>query len=532
MKNKYLFLLLISALSFGQIVQVKDIYPGSTNSVANSSSPSTFFDYNGILYFRANNGTDGVELWKSDGTDAGTVLVKNINNTSTLASASNPSNFTIFNNQLYFSASNGTTVNSTELWKTDGTPEGTNMVIDINKTSTTAVSNSNPQLFTIINPTTLLFSATDGLKGTQLWKTNGTEAGTSTVFDSGTGNTITWMENLNGIAIYGQITTGQGRELYSSDGNSVNSRIKDIYSGTPNGVGTSSFRNGNTVYFPGNTSANGSELWKTDGTEAGTVLVKDINPGTTASAPVRFANSGNLTYFKANGPNGQELWRTDGTEAGTVEVANINTAADGSSNPDQIVSINDVIYFFAADNGTNYDLYKYENDLLTKLYDFNALTGTVSTNYVELNGKIYFAADSNSDGSRELWQTDGTALGTVAIAGPTNILELTKVGNKLFFAGTVADGQELFSYTPPTLSVKDQDKLEAVAVYPNPSDGNFFINNTDNETIQYEVFDLLGKKQAAGQTNDNSLHLNLKTGLYILKLTKNSQTSTTKIIIK
>ena len=191
-----------------------------------------------------------------------------------------------------------------------------------------------------------------------------------------------------------------------------------------------------------------------------------------------------------------------------------------------------MIYFFAADNGTNYDLYKYENNTLTKLKDFNALTGTVSTNYVELNGKIYFAADSDSDGLRELWQTDGTALGTIAIAGPTNVLELTKVGNKLFFAGTVADGQELFSYTPPTLSVKDEDKLETVIVYPNPSNGDFFINNADNETVQYEVFDVLGKKQAAGKTNSNSLHLNLKTGLYILKLTKNSQTSTTKIIIK
>ncbi|MFC5978535.1 T9SS type A sorting domain-containing protein [Flavobacterium salmonis] len=71
-----------------------------------------------------------------------------------------------------------------------------------------------------------------------------------------------------------------------------------------------------------------------------------------------------------------------------------------------------------------------------------------------------------------------------------------------------------------------------MAVYPNPSDGNFFINNADNENIQYEVFDVLGKKQAAGKTNNNSLHLNLKTGLYILKLSKNHQTSTTKIVIK
>lgn len=173
------------------------------------------------------------------------------------------------------------------------------------------------------------------------------------------------------------------------------------------------------------------------------------------------------------------------------------------------------------------------------MFDFNAPTSSATVDYIELNGIIYFTADSDGDASRELWQTDGTAAGTLLVStlisgsvNPTNVSNVAKVGNKLFFAGTVADGQELFSYTPPTLSVKDQDKLETVAVYPNPSDGNLFINTIDNETIQYEVFDVLGKKQASGQTSDNNIKLNLKSGLYILKLNKNSQTSTIKIIIK
>lgn len=526
MKNKYLFLLLISALSFGQITQVKDINPGSTNS----STPTNLFDFNGTLFFRATDGTNGVELWKSDGTEAGTVMVKDINTTTSAASNSNAANFTSFNNQLYFTASNGTTANGSELWKTDGTTVGTSMVKDINA----GTANSNPQLFTVINPTTMLFSATDGVGGVELWKTDGTESGTANVIDQpGTGNSISWIENLNGNAIYSQlVVTTTGRELYKFDGTSLSSsNIIDINSGTGHGVGTTYFKNGNTIYFQGNSGTTGFELWKTDGTSAGTSSVKDINPGSTGSAPIRFASVGNITFFRANGPNGVELWQTDGTEAGTTEVANINPGT-GSSTPDQIQSVNGVLYFFASDDGTNYDFYKYENNLLTKLKDFNAPTSSVTIDYIELNGIVYFTADSNADGLRELWQTDGTDLGTVAIAGPTNVLNLTKIGNKLFFAATVNDGQELFTYTLPTLSVKDQDKLEAVAVYPNPSDGNIFINNADNETIQYEVFDVLGKKQAAGKTNDNSLHLNLKTGLYILKLTKNSQTSTTKIIIK
>ncbi|OOV17452.1 ELWxxDGT repeat protein [Flavobacterium sp. LM4] len=542
MKNKYLFLLLVTALSFGQISQVKDINPGSTNSVANSSSPSTFFDYNGILYFRANNGTDGVELWKSDGTSNGTLMVKNINPVVSTTSNSNPSNFIAFNNQIYFTATTGTTLNGSELWKTDGTELGTVMVKDINP----GTANGNPQNFTIINPTTMLFTASgidpsnkDNDGGNELWTTDGTNV--SNVVDyTGTLNTIVWIENLNGTAVLAQ-TVDQGRELYTSDGTKANTKIiKNINPLTASGVsGTSYIKNGNTIYFQGNDGTTGASLWKTDGTEGGTKAVKD-NLGNNVLSPSNFGNSSdNITYFRSTTTtSGVELWKTDGTPEGTSQVTEINPGA-GNSNPTQIQSINGVVYFFASVNGTNYHFYKYENNLLTKLYDFNAVLATVSTDYVELNGKIYFAADSDGDTLRELWQTDGTSAGTILVSSlvsgsinPTGVSSLTKVGNKLFFAATGNDGQELFTYTPPTLSVKDQDKLEVVAVYPNPSDGNLFINNSDNETIQYEVFDILGKKQAAGKTNDNSLHLNLKTGLYILKLTKNSQTSTTKIIIK
>ncbi len=531
MKNKYLFLLLITTLSFGQITQVKDIYSGS----GNSSNPTNFFEYNGVLYFRANNGTNGVELWKSDGTADGTDLVKDINTTTSAASASNPQNFTAFNNQIYFTASNGTTANGTELWKTDGTDAGTTQVSDIRE----GTAASNPQNFTVINSTTLLFSAHDGTAGVELWKTDGSEVGTVNVVDyPGTGNSITWMENLNETAIVGQIVTTTGRELYKSDGTAANSSLLlDINPGTAAGVGTVFFKNGNALYFQGNDGTTGLELWKTDGTTAGTQLVKDINPGATASAPIRFANLGNITYFRANGPNGLELWKTDGTANGTVEVADINPGA-GSSTPDQIQSVNGVLYFFASDDGTNFDFYKYDNSTLTKLVDFNAPTSSAAVDYIELNGIIYFTADSNADASRELWQTDGTSTGTVLVSslatgtiGPTGVSSLIKIGNKLFFAATGNDGQELFSYAPATLSVKEDNMLKSVSVYPNPSNGNIFIDNANNEEIQYYVYDLLGKKQAVGQTNTNALQLSLKTGVYILKLKNNEQTSTTKIKI-
>jgi ELWxxDGT repeat protein len=82
--------------------------------------------FNGALYFQADDGASGVELWKTDGTDAGTVLVKDI---SPGAANSNPSGLTVFNGALYFRADDG--VSGIELWKTDGTDAGTVRVKDI-----------------------------------------------------------------------------------------------------------------------------------------------------------------------------------------------------------------------------------------------------------------------------------------------------------------------------------------------------------------------------------------------------------------
>jgi ELWxxDGT repeat protein len=94
---------------------MKDIHPGG------------FTVFNGALYFAADDGVNGYELWKSDGTAAGTVMVKNIN---TAAGASSyPYDFTVLNGALYFQADDG--VNGYELWQSDGTGANTQLLKDI-----------------------------------------------------------------------------------------------------------------------------------------------------------------------------------------------------------------------------------------------------------------------------------------------------------------------------------------------------------------------------------------------------------------
>ncbi|MBC7488290.1 MAG: T9SS type A sorting domain-containing protein, partial [Cytophagaceae bacterium] len=113
------------------------------------------------LYFRATNGVDGVELWKTDGTSAGTVMIDDINP----AGDSNPSSFTLSNGIIYFTADDGT--NGVELWQTDGTSVGTTIVANINPTGS-----SNPNYLSNIN-NVLLFGADDGTYGLELWTIDG-----------------------------------------------------------------------------------------------------------------------------------------------------------------------------------------------------------------------------------------------------------------------------------------------------------------------------------------------------------------------
>jgi ELWxxDGT repeat protein len=152
----------------GNIVNVADINPGANGH----SNPKDFFVFDDKLFYSADNGTDGVELWytetggniSSKSTASTTNMFKNINpNTGpTNTKDSNPTNFFLFDNKMYFSASNG--ANGNELWVSDGTVAGTVMKQDINP-----VGDSNPRDF-IISNSLLFFSANDGTNGDELWK--------------------------------------------------------------------------------------------------------------------------------------------------------------------------------------------------------------------------------------------------------------------------------------------------------------------------------------------------------------------------
>ena len=138
---------------------------------AGQSHVQDFTDFGDLVIFSACNAW-GCEPWITDGTSDGTELLKDINP----FGDSNPADYTLFEGEIYFSADDGR--HGVELWKTDGTEAGTVIVknIAIEDDPDTPVDSS-PHELTIFNGS-LYFAATDGQYGVELWKTDGTEAGT------------------------------------------------------------------------------------------------------------------------------------------------------------------------------------------------------------------------------------------------------------------------------------------------------------------------------------------------------------------
>jgi ELWxxDGT repeat protein len=378
-------------------------------TVPNLPSPFSLFRpsvvIDGAILFAADDGVHGLELWRSDGTPEGTWMVKDIcpGSCDSRIFHAHGSSRTGDGELLFFSARDG--VHGAEPWVSDGTAEGTRLLADIRP----GIAGSNPGWFRWSGDE-ILFTANDGVHGEELWAASADGTTVSFVADIRPGPQGSVPNSLvgGGGGTYLVADDGvHGNEPWFSDGTpSGTHRIADVVAGPTGGATTSQpFPNNPTFvafldgrwYFQ--VAPNGSsfdyELWSTDGSIGDTQRVEDVLGGP-VSPYFEVVAAGDAVYFRNRvGSTAFELWRTDGTGAGTHRVADIDPLGDD--------------YVFG----------------LTPFGD-----------------KVFFRAE-RSDTGAEPWLSDGTAIGTLLLAdvNPGSdgssfavIHRESRVGDRLFFS--------------------------------------------------------------------------------------------------
>jgi len=387
---------------------------------------------------------EGRELWNTDGTVAGTVLVKDIN---VGTGSSNPSSIVKRESDgMYFFTTHINGIYS--IYKTDGAEANTNLVLAIPQADTAR------HMSDLIVEGDTIFFTTKSNTTFKLWKSNGISTGTVVVKElTATGGDASgYLNSINGKAFFNYDSSTYGEEAWISDGSALGTVIlKNIWSGS----GDSDFAKGSVIKFNGKLfseaddgSGKGSEVWMTDGTSAGTELLKDIEVGSDGSLPADFVVADDVFYFTAFTTGvGTQLWKSDGTSANTVAVKDMDPnstlrdidmfGGDFLYGNVKQAGVDKGLLFFAAKNG-DYGIELWKSDGTdsgtTMVKDLMAGVNYSSRprDFVEFDHAVYFSAAA-VDNSRNLWKTDGTEAGTVMIKsfGPDELRGIEQRGTFL-----------------------------------------------------------------------------------------------------
>jgi ELWxxDGT repeat protein len=392
-------------------------------------------DVCGTLFFVANDRVHGYEVWRSDGTEQGTALVKDINPDSRPPTAGAvlpvPRGLRRVGRRLFFAGDDGT--HGLEPWVSDGTEAGTHLVKDINPGSSSSLYDG---LDTADLDGVAFFAASDPVHGSQLWRSDGTEQGTTVITEFAGTVSPTGVRSLGGLVYFHGNDGVHGDELWRTDGTrSGTFLLRDI--NPDGGSGPSGLvldAAAGLVHFTAHDGA-GRDLWRTDGTAAGTTLVARLPPGLKALSTRAL---GQLFLWAEDPPTGREVWASDGTAAGTRLVEDILPGPDGS-NPEQLTALENAVLFAASDGVHGKELWRTDGTAQGTLLVRDLRSGPASAfpNFLTRVGdRIYFQALDASGAS--LYMSDGTEQGTQAVPGTEGLYpsSLVLAGNRLFFGVT------------------------------------------------------------------------------------------------
>jgi len=465
------------------------------------------------IFFFASDGTNGKEPWVSDGTTSGTKMLKNIhtNTSDTDFGLINSTFISADANKAFFVANDGTT--GDELWVTDGTTEGTKFVKDINAGSQGSQIQVAPSAMgTNMKDGKLYFFAINGaggftINGKEPWVSDGTDAGTFMLKDINPGfNGSSELANVKHFVEY------KGKMYFFSIGTSL---------------------------IPGG-------LFETDGTQEGTKLVYS----TTIYRIDEFIVHNDLLYFTHS--NGPSLYTTDGTTAGTKLLTTIPDAQLNNLGTCQMVVANNTLYLRVVSKTLGSELFKLnESNQLVNVKDIwtgiqNGVSGNIYQDRKVLQvyeNKIWFlGSDGSAVGSMQVWNSDGTSNGTLAVpitkgeggwaGGTGNNYNLFASSFGVFIIYTNPNtGPELYYYSSIKTSTNPFVTEAQLSVFPNPCKDNLRLNSAKT-FASYLITNLAGQIVQENKINSNQIDVSyLKSGIYLLSLSdKDGILSTVKII--
>lgn len=382
---------LITAITINaQVTLVKEI----NDSGSSSSSPNNLTVYNGKIYFGADDssgsntpgGMDlGRELWVTDGTEVGTAFVKDLR---TGLGSSSPGNFFELGGTLYFSANSGS---GNVLFSSDGTEPNTSATGGDFIFNALDVSGLIYYINTVDSNALYTFDGTTQTKVANVGAEDVQFAGGAFTFFN------------NKIIGYGRTATDDpiiGIELYEYDPSTdIYTLIKDI----DTGIGDSSISNftiiGSELFFEADNT-----LWKTDGTEVGTVAVTAVAAATGVAN--LFAWNGEL-YFEGDAGTGDQLWKYDPVGDILTNLSNL-TGTNTNHDPSDYAVYDGYLYYRGEDaNDTDGHLFRTDGATIQQLDD----TIKDIDEIVVLNDVLYFEGDNDATGN-ELYKLDPLTLST------------------------------------------------------------------------------------------------------------------------
>jgi ELWxxDGT repeat protein len=391
--------------------RLKDINPNGGSLI------SEFVEYNGIMYFWADDGVHGIELWRTDGTTLGTYMVQDFvtGAEGACASTTNPIVKGQFNN-LFFAAKS--TAEGLELASFDGfsitqlpLPNG---IIDTNPTQ--------------ITPFDFNVAFTSNASGTKkIYSSNG-----YLVTDINQG--ITNPNDLNRInnSLIFTAFDNQGVGIYKYNNNNISSPTK------VGDLNPKPYVNGVDDTFPPITAENNQRV---------------------------FIENNNELYFVAqDGTHGYQLWQISESFLGTFTINQfdpINTS--GSTKFSNFNKSNTGIYFLAKDN-VDYKLYKKDNysfyiDNISSYVHNNAFTDAYPL-IGTTNANLFFIGYAEATGF-ELYKTNG--FGSTSMVKDINTnpdeqdifsLPSSNATQTIFVSGNSRYGTELFTTNGKTAQTK------------------------------------------------------------------------------